>query len=107
MQLPHWTLEGSPSSMGYVHDNFCVRRLYHVIVSRNVPSELVGWHVSVRPFCSQRGEVEPTPPVSRWTWYPDVEAFFGLVGKEFYEGETSDAGVVHFYEVLPKGNGED
>ena len=104
MQLPHWTLEGSPTDYGFTVDKFCVRRLYHVIVSRNTPPEMAGWHMSVRPFCSEKGERDPTHPVSRWTWYPDVEAFFGLVGKEFTEGETSDVGVVHFYEVLPNGD---
>lgn len=98
IQLEHWMHEPQEHPLGVEVDYFCVMRLYHITVTRDVPTEDVGWHISVRPFCSEPFERRPTVRVARKVWYPDVVFAFQQAGVEFYEGETTDAGVVHFYE---------
>lgn len=100
MALPHWKFGETLYVLGLPHDGFCVKRRYHVLVSRDAPAP--GWHISVRPFCSEPDEVEPTPIVGRELWLPDVIAFFALVGVKWEEESTSEIGTVHFHERTKK-----
>lgn len=101
MTLPHWEFQGTMYTFGTPHDSFCIRRRYHVLTTWNVPGD-PGWHISFRPWCSERYEVDPTPRIPREEWYRDVMAFFGLVGVRWDEEYTSDKGVVHFHERIGK-----
>ncbi len=99
MALPHWTYEETINTFGTPHDAFCIQRRYHVLVTRNVPTD-PGWHVSFRPWCSEKYEGNPAPAIARDEWFTDVMAFFGLVGVKWDEEHTSEKGVVHFHERI-------
>lgn len=91
LKLPHWTLERRGLLFGYVLDRFCVRRRYHVMVSKDAPAP--GWHISFRCWCS-----DPTNRVPRSEWEPDIEELSRRLGVAFQELYTSPQGVTHFHQ---------
>lgn len=86
--------------VGFPIDGFCSGRKFHVSISNDTIAP--GWHMSVRPFCSEAYGGDPKPVVSRGVWLPEVIAFYELVGSKWDEHETKPNGVVHFHQRIGK-----
>ena len=87
MTLPHWTFEETIYTWGMPHDAFCIRRRYHVLTTRNVPGD-PGWHISFRPWCSEKHEVNPTPAIRRDEWFGNVAMM--IADKVKFRAENHD-----------------
>lgn len=96
--LPHWSYETTQEypGRGFI-DLFCVKRRYHIMLSLDLAG-WKGWHLSVRPFCSEQGGVNPTRPVSRSVWIGDVEQLASILGIHFRSVGQTRVPIFHFHQ---------
>lgn len=96
--LPHWTYETTQEYPGRgFMDLFCVKRRYHVMLSLDLGG-WKGWHLSVRPFCSDPGQVNPTAKVRRSVWMRDVHQLDQTLGIRLRATGQSRVPVFHFHQ---------
>lgn len=94
VQLPHWKSDGGEYIMDCPLDRFCVRRRYHILLSKDIKGA-PGWHVSFRNWCH-----DPNRRVPRKEWEGDVAALERKLGVKFKEIRTTPAGVTHFHQEI-------